>query len=145
MHARTLVRVTPLAADGAGPDWSTAQELAGEPTASDTPPVGATFGVLPRAAGQSGAAKKWSDAFADSLYRGATGTAGEIGHMVVDAGGRHCGCGHRGCLEAYASRTAITKTLLGEMQRGRPSVLRDLLGDGPEPGPVSAAIRSGST
>jgi glucokinase len=78
-----------------------------------------------------------------ALYRGATGTAGEIGHIVVDAGGRHCGCGNRGCLEAYASRTAITKTLLGELQRGRSSVLRDLLADGPEPGPASAAIRSG--
>lgn len=77
------------------------------------------------------------------LYRGATGTAGEIGHIVVDAGGRHCGCGHRGCLEAYASRTAITRTLLGELQRGRPSVLRELLSKGPEPGPGSAAIRSG--
>ena len=76
------------------------------------------------------------------LYRGATGTAGEIGHIVVDAGGRHCGCGHRGCLEAYASRTAITRTLVGELQRGRPSVLRDLLANGPEPGAGSAAIRS---
>jgi glucokinase len=76
------------------------------------------------------------------LYRGATGTAGEIGHIVVAAGGRHCGCGHRGCLEAYASRTAITRTLLGELQRGRPSVLRDLL-DGAEPGADGAALRSG--
>lgn len=76
------------------------------------------------------------------LLRGATGTAGEIGHLVVAAGGRHCGCGHRGCLEAYASRTAITRTLLGELQRGRASILRDLLAAGPEPGPGSAAIRS---
>lgn len=76
------------------------------------------------------------------LYRGATGTAGEIGHIVVDAGGRHCGCGQRGCLEAYASRSAITRTLLGEIQRGRPSVLRELLAGG-EPGVGSAAIRSG--
>jgi glucokinase len=77
------------------------------------------------------------------LYRGASGTAGEIGHIVVDAGGRHCGCGNRGCLEAYASRTAITRTLQGELHRGRPSVLRELLEGGPEPGPGSAAIRSG--
>jgi len=76
-------------------------------------------------------------------YRGASGTAGEIGHIVIDSGGRHCGCGHRGCLEAYGSRSAITRTLLGELQRGRPSMLRDLLAGGPEPGPGSAAIRSG--
>lgn len=76
------------------------------------------------------------------IYRGATGTAGEIGHMVVAAGGRHCGCGNRGCLEAYASRTAITRTLIGELQRGRESVLRQLL-DGGASAAGSVAIRSG--
>ncbi len=43
------------------------------------------------------------------MYTGYTGTAGEIGHMIIQFGGRLCGCGCRGCLEAYASRTAITK------------------------------------
>jgi glucokinase len=61
------------------------------------------------------------------VYRGATGTAGEIGHTVVQFGGRICGCGGRGHLEAYASRTAITKVLLAELMRGRKSLLRDLL------------------
>ncbi len=61
------------------------------------------------------------------LRKGATGTAGEIGHMVVSAEGRHCGCGGRGHLEAYSSRTAITRTLLGELRRGRDSVLTELL------------------
>jgi len=60
-------------------------------------------------------------------YRGITGTAGEIGHMTISADGRHCGCGGRGHLEAYASRTAITRNLLGEMHRGRPSALRQIL------------------
>lgn len=58
------------------------------------------------------------------IYRGATGTAGEIGHTVVAYNGRSCGCGGRGHLEAYASRTAITKVLLAEMERGRPSKLQ---------------------
>jgi glucokinase len=35
------------------------------------------------------------------------GAAGEIGHMVVQVGGRRCGCGRRGCLEAYAGRAAL--------------------------------------
>jgi glucokinase len=35
------------------------------------------------------------------------GAAGEIGHMVVKAGGRRCPCGRRGCLEAYAGRGAM--------------------------------------
>ena len=35
------------------------------------------------------------------------GAAGEIGHMVVKAGGRRCPCGRRGCMEAYAGRGAM--------------------------------------
>lgn len=80
-----------------------------------------------------------------TIYRGSTGTAGEIGHTVLDAGGRHCGCGGRGHLEAYASRTAITRTLLGELHRGRASALRDILPpeDLPEAANASSvAIRS---
>ncbi len=60
------------------------------------------------------------------LYTGATGTAGEVGHLIIHANGRHCGCGGRGHLEAYASRTAITKTIMGELKRGRKTVLTKL-------------------
>jgi glucokinase len=35
------------------------------------------------------------------------GAAGEIGHTVVKIGGRRCGCGRRGCLEAYAGRASM--------------------------------------
>lgn len=74
---------------------------------------------------------------------GATGTAGEIGHLVIDANGRLCGCGGRGHLEAYASRTAITKAIIGDLKRGRPSVLADLVNDKNEEEPGGLAIRSG--
>jgi glucokinase len=47
-----------------------------------------------------------------TLYRGHTGRAGEIGHMIVEVGGRLCGCGKYGCLEAVSSRTAIAKELV---------------------------------
>ena len=57
------------------------------------------------------------------LYSGLTGTAGEIGHMTIQAGGRLCPCGSRGCLEAYASRTAITRAIMAEIHHGRDSVL----------------------
>lgn len=57
------------------------------------------------------------------LYSGFTGTAGEVGHMIIQAGGRICGCGGRGCLEAYASRTAITKAIMAEIHHGRDSIL----------------------
>ena len=43
------------------------------------------------------------------IWHGASGTAGEIGHTIVMAGGPRCKCGNRGCLEAFASATAIVK------------------------------------
>ena len=45
------------------------------------------------------------------LLRGGFGLAGELGHIVVAPGGRPCGCGSRGCLEAYASGTALTRSV----------------------------------
>ena len=41
------------------------------------------------------------------LYGGARGSAGEIGHTVIDPAGPLCGCGNHGCLEALSSGTAI--------------------------------------
>jgi len=77
------------------------------------------------------------------LRPGFSGNAGEFGHTTVQADGRICGCGARGHLEAYASRTAITAALLGELRRGRPSILRELLPDLNPAAPGQAAIRSG--
>ena len=48
------------------------------------------------------------------------GAAGEIGHMVVKLNGRHCPCGRRGCMEAYAGRAAMearARKLVGEGRR----------------------------
>lgn len=42
-------------------------------------------------------------------YRGADGTAGEIGHICVEPEGLVCGCGNRGCVEQYASATALAR------------------------------------
>src|SRR2546421_646315 len=75
------------------------------------------------------------------LYRGATNTAGEIGHLVVDVGGRLCGCGGQGHLEAYASRTAVVRTLLGQLRAGRESVLRAAM-DASAPELGGTALRS---
>ncbi len=43
------------------------------------------------------------------ILRGRDGTAGEIGHISVEPFGAACGCGARGCLEQYASATAIVR------------------------------------
>jgi predicted NBD/HSP70 family sugar kinase len=45
------------------------------------------------------------------IYRGAGGTAGEIGHVLVDETGPMCRCGNRGCLETYAGGDAIVDLL----------------------------------
>lgn len=58
-------------------------------------------------------------------YRGATGTAGEVGHIPIEPNGRACGCGAMGCLEAYASRTAIAKQIVADISRGMDSMVKD--------------------
>jgi predicted NBD/HSP70 family sugar kinase len=62
------------------------------------------------------------------LYRGATNTAGEVGHTIIYLDGRRCRCGHEGCLEAYVGAPGIIQTirehdanspwLIGRDQRG---------------------------
>lgn len=47
--------------------------------------------------------------FGGQIYHGVSGTAGEIGHMVIDPEGPVCSCGMRGHLEAVASRPAIIR------------------------------------
>lgn len=44
------------------------------------------------------------------LHRGASGSAGEIGHLCVEPDGESCHCGRRGCLEAYAGAYGIART-----------------------------------
>ena len=43
------------------------------------------------------------------VWHGMNGMAGEFGHTTVEAEGHPCGCGNRGCLEQYASATAIVR------------------------------------
>ncbi len=43
------------------------------------------------------------------LVYGQDGFAGELGHVIVEKNGRKCGCGRRGCLEAYASASGIVR------------------------------------
>ncbi|MCL2803266.1 MAG: ROK family transcriptional regulator [Micrococcales bacterium] len=51
------------------------------------------------------------------LHRGAAGTAGEIGHMTIDADGRLCRCGNRGCLETKASTPVMLEVLASALDR----------------------------
>ena len=68
------------------------------------------------------------------VIHGAFSNGGEGGHMIVVPGGRQCGCGQRGCLEAYASASHTAKRTLEAMESSdQPSALRTrLASDGPE-------------
>ncbi len=58
---------------------------------------------------------------------GHDGFAGELGHVTVRPGGRQCGCGRKGCLEAYCSATGVARSAKEILrQSDSPSLLRDL-------------------
>jgi glucokinase len=59
------------------------------------------------------------------IVTGSTGNAGELGHMVVKAGGPICGCGAKGCMEALASKTGIQRRINKAVRKGAPSVLSE--------------------
>jgi len=62
-----------------------------------------------------------------SLVYGHDGFAGEIGHMKIIRGGRTCGCGGKGCLEAYCSATGVARTAREYLEtRSDESLLRNL-------------------
>ena len=80
------------------------------------------------------------------ILRGASGAAGEAGHMAVEAEGERCGCGAQGCLEAYSSATAILRDARAALARGEATSLRGPFGARPEAltaKDVSDAARAG--
>ena len=52
------------------------------------------------------------------LLRGANGVAAELGHMRVVPGGHRCGCGARGCIEQYASGSALVREGRAQAESG---------------------------
>jgi glucokinase len=60
------------------------------------------------------------------LWHGITGMAGELGHFTVEPEGHPCGCGSRGCLEQYASATAIVRMAHEAIDSGDAPDLADL-------------------
>lgn len=58
------------------------------------------------------------------VYRGNTGTAGEIGHVPLDPNGPECTCGNRGCLVRYCSPREIVSSITGKLEQGWESTLK---------------------
>jgi glucokinase len=68
------------------------------------------------------------------VYRGATGAGAELGHVVISMEGRHCqgNCPGRGCVETYASGTALAREGREAAEREPDSALGAMLADGHE-------------
>lgn len=60
------------------------------------------------------------------LFEGFRSAGGEAGHMVIEVGGRECGCGRRGCFEQYASATALIARTREEMLANPKSLLWEI-------------------
>ncbi|MGH9823186.1 MAG: ROK family protein [Blastocatellia bacterium] len=58
------------------------------------------------------------------LHHGYSKNAGELGHMVVRAGGPRCNCGARGCVEALGSRTGMARQIKKALREGKKTVFQ---------------------
>ena len=61
------------------------------------------------------------------LHLGIGGTGGELGHQSINFNGPICGCGNRGCLEAYASGPAIAANGMKAVVQGRTTIIGELV------------------
>jgi glucokinase-like ROK family protein len=59
------------------------------------------------------------------IYRGITGSAGEIGHITIEENGPECQCGNRGCLEALAGGRAISQRAIDAVHKGQRTLLAE--------------------
>ncbi|HMW37756.1 MAG TPA: ROK family protein, partial [bacterium] len=58
-----------------------------------------------------------------NIYQGASYNGAELGHTVVEANGRLCGCGNRGCIEQYAGGKYIVQDALAAIAQGEQTIL----------------------
>ncbi len=61
------------------------------------------------------------------LYSGASGSAGEVGHMTIDVDGPRCNCGNTGCLEVLASGTAVAREAIKRIRAGEKTSITELV------------------
>ena len=77
------------------------------------------------------------------IYRGVTGSAGEIGHLTIDENGPLCACGNYGCLEAVAGGRAIAQQAQQAVQKGQRTSLSNRPIESITARDVAAAARRG--
>ena len=66
------------------------------------------------------------------LYSGFNFTGGELGHMIIQYGGRACSCGQKGCWEAYSSATALVAMTKEKMAERPESLMWEMCGGNAE-------------
>ena len=66
------------------------------------------------------------------VYSGFNFAGAELGHMVIEEGGRPCTCGRHGCWEAYSSATGLSKITVDHILKARvdgtPTIMEDMIG-----------------
>ena len=86
--------------------------------------------------------------FDGRLWRGATHSAGEIGHITINPNGPQCRCGAKGCVEAYCNSQAIIRRAIDKLNNGLTSAFEEVL-EGPLSGltikKLFAAARKGDS
>jgi glucokinase len=70
--------------------------------------------------------------FDGKIYHGRTGAAGEGGHVSIDYRGPICVCGKPGCIEVFASGTAIVKRVRARIAEGSKSLISEMAEGKPE-------------
>ncbi|MFH0796099.1 MAG: ROK family protein [Candidatus Omnitrophota bacterium] len=61
------------------------------------------------------------------LLRGGKYSAAELGHITINTRGARCGCGNKGCVEAYVGAGYIAKRTIKELKKGAPSIIPELV------------------
>ena len=76
------------------------------------------------------------------IVPGATGFAGEIGHVTIEPNGPQCNCGNRGCWETLASQAAVFRRVEQAIAAGQASVLARFFKKKSEPLSISAVVQA---
>lgn len=66
------------------------------------------------------------------VYHGAWDAGAELGHMIIKEGGMICGCGSRGCLEAYAAAPGVVRRAQAAIKQGHDTSLVEITGGNPD-------------
>ena len=124
------------------PDWEAAIRCATSSRASSTrrsgsattcrwPPTRSSSSVRAGSTTRSwecSGGRAWAAASCSTASRGsAASAAGEIGHVVIEMGGRRCPCGRRGCMEAYAGRLALENRARELEEKGQETKLFEIM------------------